>query len=294
MVVASGRARRASPVTAAPRSLAVLPAPKIKDRDVLLGFVAGLVIALCWREAVTRALADFPDTLLDVRTGFGAAELLALGVLAFLVLRLGREEVLTNTDLAVIAVAGLAFALPMKPAAAVPLAAVGVKLVLHKESRISSIGQVLLALAAYEWFGPALFHLAAPYILEAEAFVLRMGLEAFDKGFSGDGLRISAPNWPGIEVEEGCSAFHNVSLSALIWISLLKLETLSMRPVYVVVAAAAAGATMILNTIRLALIAQSPEMYHYWHEGAGVAVMSFIMLAVALAVCLGGMRLARR
>ena len=86
-------------------------------------------------------------------------------------------------------------------------------------------------------------------------------LEPLHAGFARDGLAISSPTWSGVVVEEGCSAFRNVSLATLIWISLVKLDSLTMRPAYFVIAAAMIAATVALNTVRIAMMALSPEMY---------------------------------
>ena len=267
--------------------------PRVRDRDVLMVFVAGLVIAVCSGIFLVRSYSDFWAAVLMVydRSGIGAAELLAIGVLVWLVLRFRREDLLTPGDLVVIALTGLAFALPVRLAASLPLTAVGIKLLFHREPRVNSVGQVLLALAFYEWIGPVLFNLLAPGVLKVEALVAQAALIPLG-GFTLDGLIISGPTDYGLAIDGGCSAFHNLSLSTLIWISLLKLDTLTVRGAHLWIAAAMAGATIVLNTARIALMAQSRAMYEFWHDGAGVPIVSFTMLAVILGICLVGLRLA--
>ncbi|RBP13740.1 exosortase/archaeosortase family protein [Roseiarcus fermentans] len=275
-----------------PSAAAALRRARVGDREIVLAFVVGVAVAISWRSVVAWSHGDFSAVALRDHSGVGAGELLALGVLAYLGLGIGRDDLLTRSDLAVMAACSLAFAFPMRMAAAVPLIVAGLKLLFHKNARISSIGQVLLALVGYEWLGPLLFHLVSPTLLEIETTVVQAALAPLNGGFARDGLAISAPTWSGVVVEEGCSAFHNISLSTLIWISLLKLQTLTMRSVYVLIALAMAAATILLNTLRIVLMAQSPELYDYWHNGAGVPIVTFVMLAVALVLCLGGMRLA--
>jgi hypothetical protein len=123
-----------------------------RDQAVLLAFVAGLLVAICWRDPAGGSLPLSTDLLRD-RSGVGAAELLALAVLATLAFRFGGEALLARTDLAVIAAASLAFALPLRPAASLPLTLVGVTLVFRADPRVRSFGQILLALAFYEWVG---------------------------------------------------------------------------------------------------------------------------------------------
>lgn len=264
---------------------------RVADRDVLFAFVAGLVIAVCWRNALMVSAADFSAAILQDRSGIGAAELLAVAVLAWLVSRFGREDLLTPSDLVVIALTGLAFAVPFRLAASLPLTAVGLKLFFNGDPQVYSVGQVLLALAVYEWLGPLLFHLAAPVVLKVEALAVQAALAPLG-GFVRDGLTISGSSDNGVAIEQGCSAFHNLSLSTLIWISLLKLDTLAVKTAHLWIAAAMAAATIVLNTARIALMAQSMAMYEYWHNGPGVTIISFTMLAVILAICLAGLRLA--
>lgn len=104
-------------------------------------------------------------------------------------------------------------------------------------------------------------------------------------GFSRDGLVIAGgANGHGIAIEEGCSAFHNMSLATLIGLSLIKLETLSMERFHWWILAAMAGASVALNATRIAMMAQSYQMYDYWHNGAGVPVVQFTMLATIMGV----------
>ena len=92
-------------------------------------------------------------------------------------------------------------------------------------------------------------------------------------GFTRDGLVITTGGDHGIMIEEGCSAFQNVSLASLIWLSLVKLDTLTIRPRMSGSAPRWRRATVTLNTIRLALMAQSPSMYNFWHNGGGVSIV---------------------
>jgi exosortase/archaeosortase family protein len=279
--------------TAAPSGISALALPRVRDRDVLLTFLAGLAIAVCWRGSMAHWPWDVATAFLRDRSGIGAAELLAIGVLVWLVAQLGDEERLSPSDFIVIALTSLAFAFPLRLAASVPLTMVGLKLAFRREPRISSIGQVLLALAVYEWVGPVLFHVLSPLALNLEAFAVQAVLAPLG-GFTRDGVTIMGSNGHGVSIEEGCSAFHNLSLSTLIWVSLVKLDTLTMNRAHLWIAAAMAAATIALNTARIALMAQSYAMYDYWHNGAGVPIVSFAMLAAILVICLGGLRLVPR
>jgi hypothetical protein len=184
--------------------------------------------------------------------------LLALAVLGTLAFRFHGESLLTRSDLAVLAVASLAFAPPLRLAASIPVTLVRVKLILGSDPRVRSFGQILLALAFYEWLGPFIFHLLSPWVLRAETIAVQAVLAPMG-GFTRDGLLISTGGSHSLLIEEGCSAFQNVSLASLM-ISLVKLETLMLKTAHLWICAAMAASTVALNTARLALMAQSYPM----------------------------------
>ena len=268
----------------------VLALPRLCDRDVLLAFVLGLGLAICWRNPAASSLSDISEDLLKARSGIGAAELLAIAVLATLAFRFGDGRLLNASDLLAIAVTSLAFAFPLHLAASVPMILVGGKLLFRRDPRVSSFGQVLLALAFYEWLGPGIFHLLAPWVLKIETIAVEAVLTPMG-GFTRDDLMISTGGGLSIMIEEGCSAFQNVSLASLIWISLVKLDTLTLKAAHVWICVAMAAVTVALNTLRIALMAQSYPMYDFWHNGGGVPIVTFTMLATMLLICLGGLRL---
>ena len=265
--------------------------PRLGDRDVLLAFLLGVAIAICWRGPATESISELSADFLRARSGIGAAELLAIAVLATLAFRFDNDGRLTASDLLAIAVTSIAFSFPLRLAASVPLTVVGVKLLVRRDPLVSSFGQILLALAFYEWLGPGIFHLLSPWVLKLETVVVQAVLTPMG-GFSRTDLVISTGGDHGIMIEEGCSAFQNVSLASLIWISLVKLDTLTMRAGHVWICAAMAAATVGLNTVRLALMAQSTSMYQFWHNGGGVPIVSLTMLATMLIICLGALRVA--
>jgi hypothetical protein len=80
----------------------------------------------------------------------------------------------------------------------------------------------------------------------------------------------------------------------LVGLSLIKLETLTMERFHWWILAAMAGATIALNGVRIAMMAQSFPMYDYWHNGAGVPIVQVAMLAAILGIFFSGRRLAQK
>jgi exosortase/archaeosortase family protein len=266
----------------------ILALPRLNDREVLLTFVAALVVAVFLPSSTSDPHSASWLVVFKERTG--AFEFLAIAVMASLVFRFRREDLLSRSDLVTVAAASLAFVLPFRFAVGLPLTAVGFKLAFHRDPRVNSVGQILLALAFYEWLGPTLFHILCPLTLKFETLAVQ-GILAPLGGFTRNGLTIVGSSNHHVIVDAGCSAFHNLSVSTLIWITLLKLDTLTMKSAHYWILAAMGGATIALNTVRIALMAQSKEMFDYWHDGAGVPILKITMLAVILVICVGGIRL---
>jgi hypothetical protein len=163
--------------------------------------IAGLAVAICWRDAEVDSFSQLSADLFKARSGIGAAELLAIAILGTLAFRFRDEPLLTRSDLAVIAIASLAFAFPLRLAAGIPVTLVGVKLISGSDPRVRSFGQILLALAFYEWLGPAIFHLLSPWVLWAETIAVEAVLTPMG-GFARDGLTISTSGDHSITIEE--------------------------------------------------------------------------------------------
>ena len=85
------------------------------------------------------------------------------------------------------------------------------------------VGQVWLALSLCELWSKLAFKLFYPLIAPAEvAFMAWVGRSAIP-GLYASGLYLSGrPGW-SIVMLEGCSAFHNLSLAALIWLCVLRI-----------------------------------------------------------------------
>jgi hypothetical protein len=259
---------------------------RVRDRHILLAFIGGIAVAICW-----RGLSPGLDALLEERSGIGVGELSAIAALISVVLRFRNDELLSSADLLAISGTSLAFAVPSKEAASAPLAIVGCLFVFRRDLRLASIGQLLLALAFYEWLGQILFHILSPLVLRAEAFTVYALLSPFGR-FTLNGLVIAATNGHAISIGSACSAFHNLSLATLMWLSLIKLETLKLKRSDLWILAAMAAATVALNTVRMALMAQSRPMYEFWHNGSGATIVAVTMLSALIGIFLSGRSLA--
>ena len=108
------------------------------------------------------------------------------------------------------------------------------------------------------------------------------------------GAELAGSNGWSVYVLAPCSSFHNLSLAALVWLSLLKLgrETIR-RPAW---AALIAGAALIilLNASRILLMTPSEAQYQYWHDGMGRSLFVCLTFAAIALPTLLAMRSARQ
>jgi exosortase/archaeosortase family protein len=255
---------------------------EIRDRHVMVAFGGCVAFAtICQRIASgpTHGVAFGQPFSVP----FGAAEALALIALFLVINRMKNDALLSRVDLLAIAAVGVAFALPSLEAASIPMAATGIMFLARGDTRLASIGQILLALVSYQFLGRLIFDLAAPFVLQLETFGVATLLSMFG-GFSRDGADIIAPNGFTIFLEPPCSAFHNITVATLIWLALIKIERLEFLESDWWALAAMIATTVVLNTIRIALMAQSEPMLLYWHDGEGVIIISVVMLASLLGI----------
>jgi exosortase/archaeosortase family protein len=91
-----------------------------------------------------------------------------------------------------------------------------------------------------------------------------------------------------IEIYNGCSSFHNISLAALCWIALTRLK----RPAFIksdfLFGAAACLAMIALNATRLYTMSLSFEKYEYWHDGFGSEIFAAASTLIIATICVWG------
>ena len=150
------------------------------------------------------------------------------------------------------------------------------------------MGQVFLAILFFEVIGPVIFLAVAPYVLNIETWAAGEVMSWF-WDVSRNGPTIGVVGGQNIYIGTGCSAFQNLSLATLIWVSLRKIESISPFLVADWLILLAMGlVTVILNTTRIAYMAHSEADFDYWHVGNGSNHIALIMVAAMLGTFLIG------
>jgi Transmembrane exosortase (Exosortase_EpsH) len=146
---------------------------------------------------------------------------------------------------------------------------------------------VLGALCVQSLWGPTLFHFFSVFILKADAALVGVALDMTQSGFLWHDNVISTEGH-SVEIYEACSSFHNVSLAALCWITLTKLN----RPTFIksdfLFGTAGCVAMIALNAARLFLMALSHANYLYWHDGFGAEIFAVSSSLIIAVICVWG------
>ena len=247
--------------------------------SALLVFACGTVLS-----AVAQRHLLEPAQTAQHLVEFNIGEAFGLAACVSLVLTAPRRVALGRTDLAVLLVAALAWFVPEHHGVylATTLAGMWFLLARRSDRLLRDLSHMWLALSVYELWGKLLFKLAYQLIEVFEVAVIhRFGRLLFD-GIAVDGARISVRGDWSVVLLEGCSSFHNLSLTVLIWLSILKIA----RHPADAAAARALGVSACLvvavNVTRILAMLPSREAYLFWHDGAGATVVALGSVAAAI------------
>ena len=156
--------------------------------------------------------------------------------------------------------------------------------------KIRAAGVVLAAQAIQEFWGHVLFNLVAFPLLRAETAVVGAMLEATRPGTVWQDNIIAGPGGFGLVIHTTCSSYHNVSLALLCWITVSKLSNPNGRSRDLVTGGVVVATMIILNIVRLYLVAHDINLYHYWHEGVGADIFAIVASLAIFSISLYGSR----
>jgi hypothetical protein len=258
------------------------------SRRELFLWLASILFATTITQALMRGSASLESLIRDFA---GISGFQALGWFAVLrLLTLERSTALiTKQDIWATGILGAIILMPAGRALwiAATLLAAFIYLRSQKGSDGRAGATVLGALCVQSLWGPALFSFFSIEILRADAALVGTALDATQNGFIWHDNVIATQDH-SVEIYNGCSSFHNVSLAALCWITLTKLN----RPTFIksdfLFGTAACVAMIALNATRLYLMALSPDNLVYWHDGLGAQIFAVGSTLILATICLWG------
>jgi hypothetical protein len=250
------------------------------DRSILTVMALLIFTAGLWNKVLGSYIQSQPIGWLVDNFGLDIGELLAFASLLKLFADIGDRLILRRSDLLALMVLLAGTVLPGHTISWISATAIGLVFVLRRgdEPLLSSIGQILIACAIHELWGPRLFIMAAPYFIGIEASAAAKILTSLGTGYTAQFNQISAQSGYTIEIVAGCSAFHNLSLGALMWVSIIKMYRLYFTRLDFAALAGTFVVIILINEIRIMLMAPSYASYVFWHNGTGVTIVSAIML----------------
>jgi hypothetical protein len=162
------------------------------------------------------------------------------------------------------------------------------------DPKLRAAGAVLAALSMQELWGHVFFNLVAMPLMRAETAVVGTMLAAVRAGTVWQDNVITGPSGFGIAIYTGCSSFHNLSLAMLCWVSVCKLRHQDWQRRDFVVGAVVGGTMILLNLVRLYLMAWDIDLLHYWHDGTGAEIFAIGASTTILLISLYGTRSTER
>ncbi len=156
------------------------------------------------------------------------------------------------------------------------------------DRRLRAASIVLAALSVQEFWGRIVFKLFALPLLRAETAVVGTILQAVRKGTVWQGNVITGPDGHGIVVYDLCSSFHNLSLAALCWVTVRSLRDRRWQARDFVTGAVVGITMVLLNVMRLGLMAWNADLYDYWHDGPGAQIFAISASTGILLISLYG------
>ena len=143
-----------------------------------------------------------------------------------------------------------------------------------------SLAIIALALTGPLLWGPLILNLLGTELLDFDA-----SIAALLSGHTASGNLIRVPgDTPDVLIMPGCSAFKNLAPIFVLAATLSQLLGTAIDRSLGLACLLAALAVIMINSMRLALIALYPAQYDYWHAGGGATLFSYATLLAILAI----------
>lgn len=267
---------------------------KIRRREVFIWAAALLLINQLFYQIKQDWSASLETLFYDLGA-IGAFQFMAWYVI-FDLLRASDPVPARRRELLVAAALCLLLFLPMSRA--IWVAAVGIAIYLFifngGDLRLRAAATVLAGLSVQEYWGHIFFNLVAFPLLDAETAAVGTLLAAVRPGTGWQDNMITGPNGFGIVVYSACSSFHNVSLAVLCWLTVSRWRHQNEWRRDLVMLGVVAGTMILLNLLRLCLMAWDVDLYDYWHTGPGADIFAIAASVAVLSISLYGSRLTKQ
>ena len=150
----------------------------------------------------------------------------------------------------------------------------------YSDRNLRAAGAVLLALSGHLLWAPAIFQFFTSQLLQIDAALVGTLLAKTRPDIVWNGTSFHAPGGHSIALVAACSSFHNVSSAMLASVAVtmfLRTSWVFRRDLLVMLALCCS--MILMNVMRLGLLASSQAAYQYWHQDVGASILSLLQTA---------------
>lgn len=167
----------------------------------------------------------------------------------------------------------------------------GYFLITHGGDRnLKAAGAVLLALSIHLVWAPIVFQLFTPELLRADAGIVGAMLRYLRPDIVWSDNSFHAPGGHSVSLIGGCSSFNNVSVAVLACATTTMLARTQWVRRDIATVAIACVVMILVNAVRICLLAWSSESHSFWHDGAGAQILGMAQTIVILLIAWWGVR----
>ena len=162
------------------------------------------------------------------------------------------------------------------------------------DRNLRAAGIVLLALSTQLVWGPILFQFFTPELLRADAALVGEILAPLRPDIVWNDTSFAASDGHRIALIGACSSFNNISTAVLACVAVTMLTRTEWVRRDLATVAIACAVMILVNTLRLCLLAWSVEFYAFWHDGSGVQILASAQTLAVLLIAWRGAAPRRR
>jgi exosortase/archaeosortase family protein len=268
---------------------------KIRRREIFIWVAAILLLNQLFYQIKQDWSASLETLLYDLGA-IGTFQFIAWYVIFSLLRASNPTPAARWLDLLVAVAFCLLILLPTSRAIWVAATGIAIYLFISNEGdpQLRAAATVLAGLSVQEFWGHIFFNLVASPLLTAEAAAVGTLLAAVRPGTAWHSNIITGSSGFGIIVYSGCSSFHNLSLAMLCWLAVSRWRNQNRWRRDLVMLGVVAGTMILLNLLRLCLMAWDMDLFDYWHEGMGADIFAIGASLTILSISLYGSRPASR
>ena len=256
------------------------------DRVVLFAFFASLFCFHYGAEVLALASGGLFGSHSRAAS---SAEIIGFAAIVVVLKNFGTDRILRQWDFVAIIAAAIILIHPWYATRTLALTALGLLFVARSDKRLSSLGQLCIGLAWIDGWGQLALTFAEQWLLPIETAIGYLVALPFGP-FSIAGNVILGQNGHELMIAEACSAFRNTIVTTFIWLSLVKIQGLDFRPWHFRALAMGIAVVVLLNSVRIALMAHSYDSYVFWHTGGGLIIIKSAMWVIVLGLFYLGLR----